>query len=84
MTALVVRDAPQQRFRELWQVFEAFAQAGNLHIDHVDAVKQVVPESPRFDFNGEVFVSGAQQAHVGGLFFVGTHGPDGLFLYRAQ
>ena len=70
--------------RELGHVREPVAQARHPHLDHVDAVIEVLAESPRRDQLAEVAVGRREDAHVDRLLALVADRARGLFLDQAQ
>ncbi len=61
-----------------------FPQWRYTQLDHIDAVIEVLAETPLPDQGGEILVRGAQDPCIDGKLLLGPDGPDGLLLNRAQ
>ena len=77
-------DACQQGAAQRGKVFAALAQRGNHHLDDVEAVVEILPETPRLHVGRQVAVGGAHDAHIHRLFLRGAERAYAALLDRAQ
>lgn len=82
--AVFLRHIGQQALAQQGQVFAALAQGGQLHVNHVQAVEQVLAKAPRLHIVGQVAVGGADDAHVHAFFLGGPQGTHAALLDGAQ
>ena len=77
-------EAIQERVREQRDIGLSFAQRGDDQRDHVEAVIEVLAESPRGDHLLEVAVGRGDDPDVHGDVFVSTHPLDDPLLEHPQ
>ena len=82
--ARLAGDAREQRLAKQGQVFAALAQGRHDEFNDVQAVIQVLPEVAGLHLGGQVFVGGADDAHVYRLFLGGAQRANAPLLYGAQ
>ena len=82
--AVFLRHIGQQALAQQGQVFAALAQGGQLHVNDIQAVEQVLAKAPRLHIVGQVAVGGADDAHVHAFFLGGPQGTHAALLDGAQ
>ena len=73
----------QDRVGKRWYVVQPLTQPWHAQLNHVQAIEQILPESPGCHERAEVLMRGADQPHIDWLLRGGAHFAYFAFLYRA-
>lgn len=77
-------DAAQHLFADQGQVVQALTQGGQCNLDHIEAVKQILPKAAGRHLGAQVLVAGADDAHVHGQLGNGADRAHGTLLNGTQ
>ena len=77
-------DAVEKMRSQEGNVFAAVAQGRQPQIDHVQAVEQILAETPLLDHGGQIAIGSGHDARLDGNAMRGAHRPHLFLLQRAQ
>src|SRR6185312_12531583 len=69
---------------QILDIATAFPQRRKVEADHVDAVKQVLPEGPAFNFDFQITVGGADNAYFNFFVFLRANAAELTVLQKLQ